>query len=604
MSSALISLSYDGSGYDNNIEIVVDNQSTAGIVINFPGTYYENGFSTLYEFPVGITRLYYKIYGTDIYVGLIESDGGGASERENTTTSITADGETTTVDFDEVQVETLVFDDTLTTHTIAVTNLSTTERYNTIVIDNTSNTSGLTITLDDSSGTISFRNIKEFLSITSGINVPAESIVKIDLYNRSETIIEVGIYSINGSIIGDPGKIKKVNEAGDALEDTDYTYDQLLSIDAVDVSDIDAGESKILVVEKQEDGTATVGTAISQLDKLGSSTLDDLLAETADWDGDEITLTGDNTSGALGENGQEYYIGSDFFLCISHYEGTTTTDGTATWRRNRGQDCLTEGLTQDDLIIAELQSSDDWSDADFKTITNKSKQGTWWRDVTGGYLYMCIDSSNGWTRVGTPDTITLEITSTSHPTLTANLEAHDFATGCYLEGTDSSDEDAEQGQVYRDSNGNTYERFLSGYWAKTFNVGAYFKKIVTVSNAEIKALLATPIDLIAAPDSGIILLDSVVIKLNAGTEVLTEAGDNLAINYSGAIDIISDIEMTGFIDQLEDMIITAKSTNTLLDSASDLEAVAIQLYNNGTAEIAGNTTADATLTISLLYTII
>jgi hypothetical protein len=308
--------------------------------------------------------------------------------------------------------------------------------------------------------------------VNSGSNSISITIDASPISDSSNAVSSGGVYTVlakKADKVTDAvkGNVASLDEEGN-LKDSGVAADGLLNASNVDVSDIETGESKILTVEKQSDGTAAIGSAISQLDKLGSSVLDDLLAETADWDGDEITITGDNTSGALGENGQEYYIDSDFFLCISHSTGTDETNGTATWRRNRGQDCLTEGLTQDDLIIAELQYSDDWSDADFKTITSKSKKGTWWRDTTGGYLYMCISTSNGWTRVGTPDTTTLEITSTSHPTLTTSLAAHTWTT-LYLEGTDTSDEDAEQGQEYWDETNNTvYKRNMNGYWAKIF----------------------------------------------------------------------------------------------------------------------------------------
>lgn len=111
------------------------------------------------------------------------------SERENTTTSITLDAQTTTVDFSAVQVESLTFDDLLTTHTVALSNLSTTERYNTIVIDNSSNTVGLTVTFDDQTGAIQYRNAKnEFPGTYPNMNVAAGAIWEVSFENRSATL--------------------------------------------------------------------------------------------------------------------------------------------------------------------------------------------------------------------------------------------------------------------------------------------------------------------------------------------------------------------------------------------------------------------------------
>ncbi len=255
------------------------------------------------------------------------------------------------------------------------------------------------------------------------------------------------------------------------LKDSGIAADTVLNTSNVDVSEIEVGEKMLMTVEKTEDETAIVGDAVKLLDKLAGSPLDTLLAEDQAWDGDEITLSGDNLTGGLGENSQEYYIGSDFFLCISHSIGTTTTDGWAIWRRNRGQDALNPDLTQDAAIIAELTDENaNWTIAGYITVTTKSKMGTWYRSITGGWLYMCIDASNGWTRVGEPDSVDMEITSTSHPTLTTNLAAYDFATnGLYDESTDTDNETAYQGQEWWDEdNGAVYKRNMNGYWAKIF----------------------------------------------------------------------------------------------------------------------------------------
>nr|WP_321453587.1 hypothetical protein [uncultured Carboxylicivirga sp.] len=262
-------------------------------------------------------------------------------------------------------------------------------------------------------------------------------------------------------------KVPVVSADGTVIGYTAFTVDQIVQLASIDLSDIAVGEKKIVLAEKAEDGSPIMGGAITQLDKLGPPTLSTILAETqAGWDGDEITVTGNNLNGALGENSQEYRIGSDFFLCISHDYGTDATNGSATWVRNRGQDSLTPGVANDDAIIAELETEDGWSTANFKQIGTKSKKGTWYRNVTGGYLYMCIDKVNGWTRLGSPLTIDLEITTTTHPNLVASLKAHSWSS-FYLEGTNVNDEAAEQGQEYWDITNNVwYKRNKDSYWSK------------------------------------------------------------------------------------------------------------------------------------------
>jgi hypothetical protein len=268
---------------------------------------------------------------------------------------------------------------------------------------------------------------------------------------------------------GNANKIPVVSPDGLLIGYTAFTFDQIVQLAQVDMSDVNVGEKKILLAEKLADGSPSFTGAIAQLDKLGPSSLDALLEETnAAWDGDEITIIGDNQNGALGENSQEYRIGSDFFLCISHSYGTDATNGSATWVRNRGQDSLTPGITHDDAIIVELETETGWSGADFKQITSKSKKGSWYKAATGGYLYLCIDKNNGWQRHGVPPTADIEISSASHPTLTTNLAAHDFATnGMYDESSDGTNEAAEQAQEWWDTSNNVwYKRNMNGFWAK------------------------------------------------------------------------------------------------------------------------------------------
>ncbi|MGV8828256.1 MAG: hypothetical protein ACWA6U_08030 [Breznakibacter sp.] len=264
-------------------------------------------------------------------------------------------------------------------------------------------------------------------------------------------------------------RLAVVSADGTTIGYTEFTVDQIVQLMAINMSDIGVGEKKILLAEKAANGLPIMGGSVAQLDKLGPPSLEPVLAETNPlWDGDQLTQTGDNRQGALGENSQEYRIGSDFFLCIAHNYGSNSTNGSATWVRNRGQDSLTPGVAHDDAIISELETESGWSTVNFKQINSKSKKGTWYRKNTGGYLYMCLDKLNGWTRIGFPNTTDMQITSDSHPNLTTSLSNHSWAT-FYIEKTNATDETAEQGQKWWDTaNNRIYERGMNGYWAKIF----------------------------------------------------------------------------------------------------------------------------------------
>lgn len=128
---------------------------------------------------------------------------------------------------------------------------------------------------------------------------------------------------------------------------------------------------------------------------------------------------------------------------------------------------------------------------------------------------------------------------------------------------------------------------------------------VTITNAQIKALRATPINLVGAPGAGYFnQFLGAVIKLNAGTNALTESGDNLVIQYDGGQDASAAIETTGFLDQTADMIAVIPPATIALVAAADVENDALELFNTGDGEIAGNAANDATLTIHIAYRII
>jgi len=128
---------------------------------------------------------------------------------------------------------------------------------------------------------------------------------------------------------------------------------------------------------------------------------------------------------------------------------------------------------------------------------------------------------------------------------------------------------------------------------------------VEISNAEIKLLRANKKTLIAAPGAAnFIEVVSAVLILDYGTNVLTESADNLVIEYatSGA-DITAAIEATGFIDQAVDQMALVLPAGIATDAASDLLNNAVQLFNTGDGEYAGNVGADTTMTVKITYRI-
>jgi hypothetical protein len=129
---------------------------------------------------------------------------------------------------------------------------------------------------------------------------------------------------------------------------------------------------------------------------------------------------------------------------------------------------------------------------------------------------------------------------------------------------------------------------------------------VSITNAQIKALRATQKTLVAAPGATkAIEFISAMLKLDAGTNVLSESDDNLSIRYTGGtgVKVSVDIETTGFIDQAADTFTNAIPVKDAIVAATGALNQALVLDNDGDGEYAGNAAADATMTIKVAYRI-
>lgn len=127
---------------------------------------------------------------------------------------------------------------------------------------------------------------------------------------------------------------------------------------------------------------------------------------------------------------------------------------------------------------------------------------------------------------------------------------------------------------------------------------------VTLTNAEIKALRATPKTLVAAPGSGKLLeFVSAQLKLVAGANALTESTANLAVKYNdGSGAQVSDtIEATGFIDQTANTMTNARAKLDAIVAYASAANKALVLHNLGAGEFGGNAAADATMTVIVTY---
>lgn len=127
---------------------------------------------------------------------------------------------------------------------------------------------------------------------------------------------------------------------------------------------------------------------------------------------------------------------------------------------------------------------------------------------------------------------------------------------------------------------------------------------VTITNAQLKALRATPKELVAAPGSGYVLeFIRALVFLDYGSNVLTESADNMAIKLGdGSGTAVSEtIEATGFIDAAADTLIPVIPAASAAIAKTAIDNKSLVLHNTGDGEYAGNAGADTVLRVRTTY---
>ena len=137
------------------------------------------------------------------------------------------------------------------------------------------------------------------------------------------------------------------------------------------------------------------------------------------------------------------------------------------------------------------------------------------------------------------------------------------------------------------------------------SISATQQALVTLTNAEFKAIRATPKTLVTAPGAGYVLeFIGAEIFLDYGGTAYTETADNMAIRYTdGSGTIVSEaIESTGFVDATVDQLIPVKpaTSATLAKTAADNKALV--LHNTGDGEFGGGNAATV-IRVSIAYRI-
>ena len=133
---------------------------------------------------------------------------------------------------------------------------------------------------------------------------------------------------------------------------------------------------------------------------------------------------------------------------------------------------------------------------------------------------------------------------------------------------------------------------------------------VRITNAQVKTLRATPVEIIPAPTGGDHFIEVISCKMlydYHGTSAFTESSDDLILtynNYVGARNIGTAIDTTGWIDGTTDRV--REWVDTCSDSFTVCEIINknVALKNVGDGEIAGNALGDNIITVYIAYRVI
>lgn len=125
---------------------------------------------------------------------------------------------------------------------------------------------------------------------------------------------------------------------------------------------------------------------------------------------------------------------------------------------------------------------------------------------------------------------------------------------------------------------------------------------VTLTAAQIKALAATPIELVPAAAGKINVLHHLVLEVIAGSEVLAESGDNMQVKYmdDSGLAATAEIETTGLIDQLTNQHAIVHGADVPVGAVAEVVNTPLVLDNIG-SEFTGNASNDAQFKVTARY---
>lgn len=117
---------------------------------------------------------------------------------------------------------------------------------------------------------------------------------------------------------------------------------------------------------------------------------------------------------------------------------------------------------------------------------------------------------------------------------------------------------------------------------------------VSLTNAEMLALRATPKTLVAAPAAGSVNEFISISLFFDYTGAYTESADNMAVRYTNGSGVVvsSTIEATGFVDATADTMVRGVAITDAIVAKTGCDAQALVLHNTGDGEYGGGNAAN------------
>jgi len=171
-------------------------------------------------------------------------------------------------------------------------------------------------------------------------------------------------------------------------------------------------------------------------------------------------------------------------------------------------------------------------------------------------------------------------------------------------GSAAPSESEPNGSLYLRTNGRSYTRVGSAWRDDKIQ-----RTLVTITAAQLRALRATPVTLLAAPGSGKFIEHvSSHWWMDYGTvahSAPSNAGDDIGLRYTdGSGAVVATLEANGFIDGSSDqhrMVTGGAATPTSAQSLAPVSNAALVAHNVGAAEFSG--TGDGVLKVELFFRI-